>query len=41
MNKYFVLAKTFQAMALAYQSYATLVTIGFNPSDPIPFGPQH
>ena len=41
MNEYYNLSKTFQALALAFQAYATLVTQGLDPQVQLPFGPQY
>ncbi len=41
MNQYFNLSKTFQQVALAFQAYATLVTIGFQKNKQVQFGPQY
>lgn len=39
LNEYYVIAKTYQAFALAYQAIATMITKGLDPKSVIPFGP--
>lgn len=40
MHEYYCLSKTFETLAIAYQSYATMITIGMPQNQQIPFGPQ-
>lgn len=40
MNQFYNIHKTFQTVALLYQSYSTLVTKGLSTDANIPFGPQ-
>ena len=40
MHQYYVLGKTYQAFALAYQAIATMITKGLDPKAVVPFGPS-
>lgn len=40
MNEYYVISKTYQAFAIAYQAIATMVTKGLDPKSVVPFGPS-
>ena len=40
LNEYYVISKTYQAFAIAYQAIATMVTKGLDPKSVVPFGPS-
>lgn len=40
LNEYYVISKTYQAFAIAYQAIATMVTKGLDPKAVVPFGPS-
>lgn len=40
LNEYYVISKTYQAFAIAYQAIATMVTKGLDPDSVVPFGPS-